>query len=254
MAVERAELQRPLLWSCLGHGLLVTALLLAPTLDHRGELWGGAGGAGAIQVSLVGSLPAIPLPQPEITTPSRVVDVTRGLYQSPPPKPPESAPVELPEFEHPRRLPKSPPSRILENPTQPPPNAIPYGQGGTPTIFSSSFLLSEHTAGGLEMTGSGGSFGQRFPWYVESVRRRISSNWLQASIDPTISWAPRVVVEFQILRDGTIVNVRLTRSCGYPSVDASALRAVQMSNPLLALPNEYQGSYVTVEFWFDFRR
>jgi protein TonB len=251
---EAQRLGRSLLWSGLGHAVLVGALMFVPGWNARGELWGGTGEAGAVQVTLVGALPAIPLPAPEVATSSRVVDVTRGLYQSEKPRPPEPDATELPQFERQRRLPKSPPSRLLENPAQPPPNAIPYGQGGTPQSLSSSFLLGEHSSAGLGFSGSGGSFGQRFPWYVDAVRRRISNNWLQSTIEPTLMWAPRVVVQFEILRDGTVANLRLVQSSGYPSVDASALRAVAQSSPLMPLPNEYSGRYVTVEFWFDFRR
>jgi outer membrane biosynthesis protein TonB len=44
------------------------------------------------------------------------------------------------------------------------------------------------------------------------------------------------------------------QSSGNQSVDTSAIRAVQNSNPLDHLPPGYSGTYVNVEFWFDFRR
>jgi len=62
------------------------------------------------------------------------------------------------------------------------------------------------------------------------------------------------VFTFQILRDGSIVNVQVMQSSGNASVDNSALRAIQGSSPLGPLPSEYSGSNVTVQFWFDFRR
>ncbi len=37
----------------------------------------------------------------------------------------------------------------------------------------------------------GGDFAGRFPAYVDAVRNRISSNWLQSTVDPTVRWAPR---------------------------------------------------------------
>ncbi len=102
--------------------------------------------------------------------------------------------------------------------------------------------------------GTGGAFGTRYPWYVESVRRRISSNWLLSTIDPYVQWAPRVVITFEILRDGTIVNLQMLRSSGIPSVDRSAIRAIHDSSPLNRLPSDYRGNKVLVEFWFDFQR
>lgn len=108
---------------------------------------------------------------------------------------------------------------------------------------------------GLGFTGaSGGDFGSRFSWYVEAVQRRISGNWLQSTVDPSVSSAPRVVVVFTILRNGTVTNVQVTQSSNNYSVDSSATRAVKESSPLAALPAEYSGSNVNVEFWFDFHR
>jgi protein TonB len=111
------------------------------------------------------------------------------------------------------------------------------------------------TQAGLGFNGvGGGDFGSRFSWYVEAVQRRISSNWLQSTIDQSVSVAPRAVVTFDILRDGTITNIQVTRSSGNYSVDNSALRAIRDSSPLNALPGEYSGTRVGVEFWFEFHR
>lgn len=249
------SLKGPLAWSLAFHAALAGSLVLSTFYSHRGELWGGPGG-GAITIGLVGSLPGVPLPRPETMTPSRVVDLTRGLYQAEPKaKEPESPAKPIPEFER-NRPPRyvTRPSRVLENETPPPAGAIPYGQGGTPTLPYTQFTMGAGTGAGLGFSGPGGEFGARFPWYVEAVRRRISGNWLLSTIDPGVRWAPRVVVTFQVLRDGSVVNIQLLRSSAIASVDNAAVRAVRDSSPLERLPSEYTGSYVQVEFWFDFRR
>ena len=89
---------------------------------------------------------------------------------------------------------------------------------------------------------------------MDAVRNRISSNWLQSTVDPTVRWAPRSSYSFTVLRDGTVTNVQMLQSSGNRSVDNSALRAIQSSSPMSPLPSNYSGSSVTVEFWFDFRR
>jgi protein TonB len=222
-------------------------------------MWGGGGGGdGAVQVTLVGSLPGIPMPRPATVTESRVADLTKGLYKSePPPKVPfEPKAVELPRFEKEKRPVYQTPrrSKVLENKAEPPPNAVPYGQGGAPSVPYSTFTMSGNTQGGMSLGGPAGGFGQQFPWYVQAVQRRVSSNWLQATVAPTVQWAPRAVIEFEILRDGTITNIQVMKSSGYDSVDASAVRAIRASSPLNPLPGAYRGSYVSVEFWFDFKR
>ncbi len=222
-------------------------------------MWGGSGaGGGAVQLKLVGSLPAIPMPSPSAVTASRVVDLTKGLYKSePPPKIPfDPNAVKLPQFLKDKRPVYKTPrrSKILEDKTQPPPNAVPYGQGGAPQVPYSTFAMGQGSQGSLSLGNPGGGFGQRFPAYVAAVRRRVSSNWLQSTVNPTVQSAPRAVIDFEILRDGTIVNVQVMQSSGYPSVDASAVRAIEASSPLSPLPGGYSGSNVNVEFWFDFRR
>jgi protein TonB len=225
--------------------------------SDRGASWGGPGGS--ITVGLVGNVPAIPLPRPDVVSDNRVVDESKGLFKSEPvapPKPPPDA-VPIPKFEK-NKPPKyiTKPSKVLENPTPPPQNAIPYGGGGTPAIPTTSFAIGPgNTQAGMAFSGmGGGDFGSRFTWYVDAVQRRISGNWLQSTVDPSLGSAPRVVVVFTILRNGTVTNVQVTQSSNNYSVDSSATRAVKESSPLAPLPPEYSGSNVNVEFWFDYHR
>jgi protein TonB len=262
IAINEDNLKAPLVWSLLCHGLLFASLTVSTLLSHRGETWGAAG-SGAVSVRLVGGLSGVPMPRPQVMTTSRVVDPTKGLYKSepPPPQPKEPPPAaeEIPEFtkqKQQRYITR--PSRVLEDDTAPPPNAVPYGQGGSPTMPYAEFTMGSggSTAAGMGFSGpgSGGDFGSRFPWYVDAVRGRVSSNWLQSTIDPGVRFAPRAVVIFDILRNGTVTNVQILRSSGNASVDNSAVRAILGSNPVNPLPNEYSGGKVSVEFWFDFRR
>src|SRR5437660_2455776 len=187
-------------------------------------------------VGLVGHLPGVPLPRPEAITPSRVVDETKGLYTSEPnPKAIESPATATPIPEFTRNKPPryvTRPSRVLENSSPPPTNAVPYGQGGTPSLPYTQFTLGGATQGGMGFSGQGGDFGGHFPWYVQAVRNRISSNWLQSTVDPSVLWAPRAMVSFQILRDGSIVNVQLIRASRNTSVDNSAVSANLISSLL----------------------
>lgn len=252
--VYNGSLNRPLAVSAAAHGFLLLLVLLTFPQDHRGDPWGGLGGT-AIQVSVVRSLPGVPLPRPPVVTQSRVVQQAPGLHQAqrpqPTPKTAEQA-TELPRFGSEAERRPSPPTK-KEQPAPPlPVGAIPSEGAGAPALPYTPFQTGA-TAGGMSF-GAGGSFGQRYPWYVESVRRRISSNWLLSTVDPYVKWAPRAVITFEILRDGTIVNIQMTQPSNVPSVDRSALRAIRDSSPLDRLPSDYRGDKVLVEFWFDFNR
>jgi len=252
------SLKRFVYASLIFHSALAVVVAISTYLSHSGENWGGPGGS--VTVGLVGSVPSIPLPQPEVVSPNRVVDESKGLFKSEPqPKPkPEPDATPIPKFER-NKPPKyiSRPSKVLENTTPPPPNAVPYGGGGTPTIPATSFAMGTTgaTAAGLAVSGvGGGDFASRFGAYVTAVQQRISREWLQSTVDPSLMWAPRVVVTFDILRDGTVTNIQVLQSSNNRSLDTSAIRAVQSSSPLLALPAAYSGTRVSVQFFFDYKK
>lgn len=268
-------LKRFLTYSVFLHCALGVLVVLSAYFSRPGENWGGPGGS--VTVGLVGNVPAIPLPRPEVQSPNRVVDNTKGLFKAKPEPLPKPAPnaVPIPKFQkhkppkyvsRPKKLesltPPEPkyvtrPSKVLENKIPPPTNAVPYGAGGAPAVPTTSFAMGNTgaTAAGMSFGGAqGGNFGSHFPWYVQAVQRRISSNWLQSAVDPSVAYAPRVIITFTILRDGTITNIQIQRSSNVYSVDSSAVRAVQASSPLQPLPGAYSGSEVNVQFWFDFHR
>lgn len=256
------SLKKPLLWSVGLHALIFGSLTISTIYSHSGEMWGSVGGDGAVSVGLVAKVPGVTLPRPEAVTQSQVVDTSKGLYkEEPKPKPepkPEPDVQKIPEFTK-EKAPKyiTRPSKVFEDKTPPPTNAVPYGGGGAPALPYSSFALNDgKSQGGMGFggPGGGGDFAGRFPSYVDAVRNRISSNWLQSTVDPSVRWAPRAEFTFQIMRDGTITNVQMTQSSSNRAVDNSMLRAIQSSNPLSPLPSNYSGSSVTVTFYFDFRR
>jgi periplasmic protein TonB len=257
------SLRPMLIWSAVFHGALAATMLVSTLIsNNKGENWAGSAGGAAVTVGLVGSVPAIPLPKPDAITESRVVDESKGLYkEEPKPKPLPPAPTAeaIPEFKTEKKptIVPSKPSKILEAPNVPPPtNAVPYGNGGAPALpYSSTFAQPGGSQGAIGMTGAGGGdFGSKYSWFVDTVRNRISSNWLQSMIDPSVRFAPRATVSFQILRDGTITNIQFIHKSGNESVDNSAVRAILSSSPVNRLPNDYSGSVVNVEFWFEFKR
>ena len=60
------------------------------------------------------------------------------------------------------------------------------------------------------------------------------------------------VVYFRIVRDGGIGSLRLETTSGYEFFDRSAVRAIQLSDPLPPLPLGYSGGDLGVHFGFQF--
>ncbi len=255
---RRDTLRGTLLVSLVLHGalfvLLVTYTMLGFHLGGRGPSWGAEG---ATRMGAVTSLPGIPLPAPLLTTQSQVATQNPSVYKrEPQPKeepPPEAQPIpKFKDMEKAERLERVN-KRIQPKEEVPlPDNAVPAGLGGAPTMSYTQMVTAAGT-GGVAM-GQGNAFGQQYAWYVAAMRGRISGNWLLATVSSSIVSAPRVYLTFEILRDGTITNVQITQSSGNPEVDRSALRAILASNPLPALPPDYRGGSVNVQFYFDFHR
>ncbi|HEY6127351.1 MAG TPA: TonB family protein [Candidatus Acidoferrum sp.] len=234
-------------------GLFVLLALSAYFHWNRGNQWAGAGGGGEnVKVNLVGSA-GINMPKPRIAE-SQVVDPTKSLYKpEEAPKLPDPTPAEkIPEFKHEKPLPPSHKSKVFENKTPEKPNVVP-GHGGAPDIPTGVGEKPGSTPG-LEIKGEGGGdFASRYGWYVDSVKRRIQTNWLQNTIDPAVRQAhtAHAVAQFTISRDGSVKDIKIVQSSGNLSMDNSGLRALLASNPMPALPPDYGKSYVTVTFDFD---
>ena len=254
---QRESLRGTLLLSLVLHGALFLFALAYTIVGPRfGGGWGKNWGAGgAVRVNAVASLPGVPLPAPVAATRSTLATENPGLYQTEKEEKLEPPPQakEIPKFKESVALEKAERvnKRIQKEQLETPENAVPFGLRGQPSMSYSQFVNSAGQ-GGLDF--GDGNFGGRYGWYVAAVRNRVSSNWLLSVISPNILTAPRVYLNFDILHDGTVTNVRVTQSSGIPEVDRSALRAVLASNPLGPLPRDYAGGKVTVEFYFDFRR
>jgi periplasmic protein TonB len=250
------NVRAPLIGSVALHSVLFALALFGNLIPSgRGESWGAtAGSGGAISATLVSS---IPLPAPQVETQNVLANESKGLAQSPPKEIPKVEPKAIPIPER-ETMPKGARESAQK---KPPPkevakvedNRIPFGEGGPVSGPYGSFAVGG-AKGGLSFTGGTGDFGSRFGWYVDGVRRKVSDNWLKYEIDPRIDTARRVYVYFEITRSGQPVSIRVEQSSGIPSLDQSAMRALQRIDTFGPLPSEYAGNYVAVEFWFDYRR
>jgi periplasmic protein TonB len=110
------------------------------------------------------------------------------------------------------------------------------------------------------MVGSGGigvgssTLGSQFGAYVEAVQQRISSRWRATEVDPRLKTAPMCIVQFDILRDGRVDNLRVVQGSGNLSLDLSAKRAVEEANPFEPLPQGFTKSSASMEVAFKLQR
>jgi len=251
---EHGGLSRPLGWSVGLHLAFTAFVVLYAMFVHgiRGEGWGSGGGGDAMGATLVTS---VPLPANPGQTNNVLATESKGLSQSQP-KVQEKEPEAIPIPDKNTKVKPKPVTSATQRKAEPEPlesNQIPYGEGG-PVSGPYSMFNAGGAKGGFGFTGGGGDFGNRYSWYVQTVQRKVSENWLKYEIDPRIAQANRVYLTFDIARDGHPANVQIEQSSGVPSLDVSAMRAIQRIDTFGPLPPDYSGSRVSVEFWFDYKR
>jgi protein TonB len=218
-----------------------------------GGNWGGGGGGEAIGVTMVSS---VPLPAAPAEKQNVLANDSKGLTQSQP-KAEENTPdaIAIPDKNTKKKKPKPETSskQQKEQPQEEASNVAQYGEGG-PVSGPYGTFSAAGAKGGFGFTGGGGDFGTRYAWYVRVVQQKVSENWLKYEVDQRISEAQRVYVSFDVQKDGHPNNVQIEQSSGVPSLDQSAIRAIQRIDTFGPLPPDYSGNKVSVEFWFDYKR
>jgi len=245
---------RALAWSA-GFHVAVTALIVlysAFFTASQGVGWGSGGGGSAIGVTLVSS---VPLPATAAQNQNVLANESKGLTKSEP-KVEEKAPdaIEI-QGKNSKIKPKKPPTPTKAKPEPVPEetNQVAFGEGG-PVSGPYGTFDAGGAKGGFGITGGGGDFGTRYGWYVQIIQRKVSENWLKYEVDPRITSAQRVYITFDVARDGHPYDVQIEQSSGVPSLDISAVRALQRIDTFGPLPSDYSGSKISVEYWFDYSR
>jgi len=247
---------RALAWSAAFHVGVAVALFGYATVFYRtsGGTWGAGGGGEAIGATLVSTVPLQANPE---QTQNVLANESKGLTQSQPKiEQPEPDAIDI-QGKNAKIKPKKKQETTSKEKPQPAPeeetNQVAFGEGG-PVSGPYGTFSAAGAKGGFGITGGGGDFGTKYAWYVRVVQQKVSENWLKYEVDPRITSAQRVYITFDIARDGQPGNVQIEQSSGVPSLDNSAVRALQRIDTFGPLPADYSGSKISVEFWFDYKK
>ena len=239
------------------HLALLGAVLAAGLLaHHKGEAWGEhASTAGAIQATVVS---ALPLPPRQKTLDTGVLTSERPSPAPPPPTPraePKPTPKEIPipTKAQPR------PTKVAEKPAPEPPRhpqPVPPKPTKATTGETAGIRIPQATLqlknGTASMSVEDRTFGARYAYYINIVNRTVASNWYTQEADPRGSEGRHATIVFDIDRDGVPSNARVFTRSGSPSLDQSAVRAVQRVEGFGPLPGNTD--HITVEYTFDYRQ
>lgn len=211
--------------------------------------WGSENAGGTIQATIVSALPL-----PHQTAPNDEVLATDNPSEAP--APPE-----------PKAIPKPQDNAVpIATKTAPKPDTHRQTQSKEKQAPTPKASFGERAAGNIprSTTGQmgnpnqpvsvGGDFGSRFAYYINIIRINVDRNWYRQEVDTRTNDGSQVLVTFNIARNGSISGVRILTASGSPTLNQSAIHAVQRVDSLPPLPNAYQGSSIDVEYTFNYQR
>ncbi len=174
--------------------------------------------------------------------------VERSLPPPPPMAPPAPASPVAPRET--ARLPEPP--RIATPPAAPASPPAPSAQVATARPGVEPIRLGKPNAPSTS-TGSIAVDASDFPftYYLRLIQSKIGERWSPPRA--AAGGGERVVVLFEIQRDGQIREPTVERTSGNSLYDQSALRAVTEASPFPPLPPEFKASSLRVHFGFEFQ-
>jgi protein TonB len=242
--------------SLLLHVGIVAAIVVSAFISdhiHHNE-WGNQQAPGAINATLVSSAPAIPLPQDQPPTPNVVATQTPSPAPAPPqpkvaPVPPPDA-IPIAKKETPKKQPKK--EAQPQHKTAPAPPQQYRASYGEQQANNMPRTVAPNQGPESPITVTGGSNGFNFPYYVSIIQTKVSQAWYRQEVDPHTASGSQVKVTFVISRDGTPSDIRISVGSSSPTLNSSAVRAVQRVENFSPLPSGYSGSRLSVEYTFTY--
>jgi TonB family protein len=254
---DQDSLRLPLIGSVALHVGIVAFMLLFGWWHNRGRVQFGDPTAmgGSVGITAVS---AIPLPHRTGQQNPLANDTESRVPARPKPVETKTAPrqdptaIALKSKNQPKRVSE----QIARNQRYTPPGADARNQvySSTGAAVSSPMYGGQSGMGG---TGIGNSvFGERLGWYAQLLTQTLANKWgvESARIPAHTQSSRRTTLTFEILRDGTIRNVRVLESSGMPDVDYAAQRAVLTASPVRRLPEDFERNVASVEVWFQLQR
>ena len=245
---RREPLGKPLIGSVAAHiaigGAFLASYVLRPHVDTFGEKIASSGSVG------ISVTKTIPSPQREGRENRLAHDTQSVVPQAPSKKreivkepPPDPRAIPLPSRNPVKKVAPQASTRDIYKPQPLRPNQL-------PTTIQESMKAPQYAmqgAGGVGI-GENSQLGNHFGYYVNLMRNQIASKWNTGGM---ANDGRRVLLNFSIMRDGTVEGVRVAQASGNYALDTSAQRAVMEASPLPPLPPGYQQNSAQVELWFQ---
>jgi len=80
----------------------------------------------------------------------------------------------------------------------------------------------------------------KYQKYLIELRHKIEQYWEYPRSAAMRGWEGKLFIDFTIKRDGTISDIRLSRSSRYPILDDAAITALKLSSPFTTFPKNFE--------------
>lgn len=120
----------------------------------------------------------------------------------------------------------------------------------------SSPLYSAQAGSGQVGTGMNTTLGRGCGAYAAQIRQLVAQHWNTGDVDSRYQTAPVVIATFDLMRDGTVQNLKLLQTSGIAALDFSVQRAIQDASPFPPIPPVgcTDHNSARVEFNFELKR
>jgi TonB family protein len=251
--------QDPLRGAFLGaiglHVTVVGAIAIYGSMAGHTQLFGAKdAGGGAIGIEAVNSIPL-----PHRGMPNPLANDTKAEIPQTPAKPIERQKEEKPPPDAialKSRKAKKPPAQVAsERQRFRPFKELEQNQltvKESPAVASPMF--SAIPGAGRVGIGANTTLGTRFAGYAQQIQQLVAQKWRTSDIDPRVQTAPVVIVMFDLLRDGSVRNLRILQRSGIPALDFSAQRAILEASPFPPIPPGFEHDVAEIESDFELKR
>jgi protein TonB len=115
-------------------------------------------------------------------------------------------------------------------------------------------LFSAMPGSGRIATGANTTLGTRFAAYGQQIQQLVAQKWHTNDVDARVQTAPIVIASFDLMRDGSIRNLRVPQQSGISALDYSVQRAILEASPFPPIPSGFERDSAKVEFTFELKR
>lgn len=222
------------------HAVFLLLLVLGPSLRGRRIPPGDA-------------LVAVLVPGPPGPRETPAAAPAQAKPEPPKPTPPKPEPAKA----EPRAIPLGPKNPKKTEKPAPRKEAAPQPPQPAKESPPAESAPGSSPAGPAASTGAGitslDSGDVEFAWYRARVTSALKSRWVRPVLEGGDQETIAASVSFEILRDGSVADVRIETSSGVPAMDRSVLRAVLEASPLPPPPAAWRDATMPARFEFRWR-